>query len=317
MLLDVDDCRHGLSRAQHQSACAALAQLPCPVIGLRRAAAEAPAVVPLSSLDVVVDSPQAARPLLENIRRAPLAAMTLVQLLRHNESANMQQGLFAESVAYAALQGGREFSDFLATGAPAAGETTAAPATAATQAVLAERRQDELWLTLNRPERRNAYSMAMRDQLIEGLQLLASDATITRCIIRGAGACFCVGGDLDEFGLFDNTAEAHAIRSTRNAGLLIAELAARIECRVHRACIGSGLELPAFCHRVVATGNTLFQLPEITMGLIPGAGGTVSVLRRIGRQRTAWLTLSARRINAAQALEWGLIDEIVESTPQQ
>ena len=145
----------------------------------------------------------------------------------------------------------------------------------------------------------------------------ASDTAIARCIIRGAGSCFCVGGDLDEFGLFDNTAEAHAIRSTRNVGLLIAELAGRIECRVHRSCIGSGLELPAFCHRIVATGDTTFQLPEITMGLIPGAGGTVSVLRRIGRQRTAWLTLSAKRIRAAQALQWGLIDEIAESTSQR
>ncbi|MBW2546968.1 MAG: enoyl-CoA hydratase/isomerase family protein, partial [Deltaproteobacteria bacterium] len=51
-------------------------------------------------------------------------------------------------------------------------------------------------------------------------------------------------------------------------------------------------------------------LPEITMGLIPGAGGTVSILRRIGRQRTAYLCLSAKRITAPTALEWGLIDSI-------
>ena len=61
---------------------------------------------------------------------------------------------------------------------------------------------------------------------------------------------------------------------------------------------------------VVADSNTFFQLPEIKLGLLPGAGGTVSILRRIGRHRTAYLALSARRINAATALEWGLVDEI-------
>ena len=95
-----------------------------------------------------------------------------------------------------------------------------------------------------------------------------------------------------------------------NAGLLIAELADRIECRVHRVCIGSGIELPAFCQRIVATKETIFQLPEITMGMIPGAGGTVSVLQRIGRQRTAYFALSAKKIDAQTALEWGLIDAI-------
>ncbi|HQZ02024.1 MAG TPA: enoyl-CoA hydratase/isomerase family protein, partial [Thauera sp.] len=60
-----------------------------------------------------------------------------------------------------------------------------------------------------------------------------------------------------------------------------------------------------------ASPTSFFQLPEIRFGLIPGAGGCVSIPRRIGRQRTAYLALSARRINAATALEWGLIDEIV------
>ncbi|RLB42987.1 MAG: enoyl-CoA hydratase/isomerase family protein, partial [Deltaproteobacteria bacterium] len=83
-----------------------------------------------------------------------------------------------------------------------------------------------------------------------------------------------------------------------------------IECHVHGACIGSGIELPAFAHRIVAAEKTFFQLPELTMGLIPGAGGTVSILRRIGRQRTAYLCLSAKRITAPTALEWGLIDSI-------
>jgi enoyl-CoA hydratase/carnithine racemase len=70
------------------------------------------------------------------------------------------------------------------------------------------------------------------------------------------------------------------------------------------------LEIAAFGNRVTATSNAWFQLPELVMGLIPGAGGCVSVPRRIGRQRAALMILSGRRVNAATALHWGLIDAI-------
>jgi enoyl-CoA hydratase/carnithine racemase len=79
---------------------------------------------------------------------------------------------------------------------------------------------------------------------------------------------------------------------------------------VHGACVGAGVELPAFAARVVARADARFWLPELGLGLVPGAGGTVSLPRRIGRQRTAWLALSGRPIDARTALAWGLIDEV-------
>lgn len=297
-----------LSAEDYNRTCEILARLPCPTIGL-----EDPLSPPSklsATLDVIVSTEKEARLLVKNIRRYPLAAMTLVQLLRHTDGASIADGLFAESLAFATLQGGAEFKTYLASRKTADTSSTDSDSdTKSTEpAVTATRIEDQLTLTLNRPKRLNAYSIAMRDALIEGLQLLASDNAISKAVIRGAGTCFCVGGDLTEFGLFTDTANAHAIRSTRNAGLLISENASRIECHVHRACIGSGIELPAFCRRIVATEDTFFQLPEITMGLIPGAGGTVSIARRIGRQRTAYLALSAKKINTKTALSWGLID---------
>lgn len=285
----------------------ALQELACPVIAILPPDSMPPASEPTALADVVVGSLREAETLLRNIRRHPFAAMVLVQVLRHNARASIADGLLAESLAFATLQGSREFKSFLAMRA-------ASPAVATDHAppVLLARRDDVLEITLNRPATRNAFSTAMRDGLVDGLHLLASDPTLHCARIRGAGACFCSGGDLDEFGLADDPGIAHAIRSTRNAGRLIAELADRIECHVHRACIGSGIELPAFAKRIVATQDTLFQLPEITLGLIPGAGGTVSITRRIGRQRTAWLALSARRVDATTALEWGLVDAVVE-----
>jgi len=82
------------------------------------------------------------------------------------------------------------------------------------------------------------------------------------------------------------------------------------EVHVQGPCIGAALELPAFADRLTATPNAWFQLPELRMGLIPGFGGCVSLPPRIGRQRTAALILSARRLPAQAALACGLIDAI-------
>ena len=79
---------------------------------------------------------------------------------------------------------------------------------------------------------------------------------------------------------------------------------------VHGTCVGAGVELPAFAARVVADPETTFRLPEVGMGLIPGAGGTVSITRRIGRQQTACLALLGEAIDATEALALGLVDEI-------
>ena len=70
---------------------------------------------------------------------------------------------------------------------------------------------------------------------------------------------------------------------------LLAACAERVHAELHGTCLGAGIELPAFAGRVVAWPDTTFRLPEVAMGLVPGAGGTVSLPRRIGRQRTAWL----------------------------
>ena len=74
--------------------------------------------------------------------------------------------------------------------------------------------------------------------------------------------------------------------------------------------LGSGLEMAAFCGWVEAHRDSVLGLPEMSLGLIPGAGGTVSVSRRIGRWRTAYLVLSGRTIDAHTALDWALVDAI-------
>ncbi|MFZ0833281.1 MAG: enoyl-CoA hydratase/isomerase family protein, partial [Mycobacterium sp.] len=76
--------------------------------------------------------------------------------------------------------------------------------------------------------------------------------------------------------------------------------------------LGSGLEMAAFCGRVEADPQSQFGLPELALGLIPGAGGTVSITRRIGRWRTAYLVLSGKSVTASTALVWGLVDVVTQ-----
>jgi enoyl-CoA hydratase/carnithine racemase len=292
-----------LSAAAQARARAWLRELPCPSLAV---AATPGALTP--ACDVVLDGAGEAGALIENIRRSPIAAAVLVQLLRATETLTPGDALTAESLAYATLQGGPEFRRWL--------EANRAPAPAQHgddgPAVLIGREGDSLRLELNRPSLRNGMTLEMRDALVEALQLVLSDESIHQVHLCGRGKCFSTGGELSEFGTAPDPATAHAVRSLALPGRLLAACAARVEARLHGACIGSGIEFPAFAGRVVARSNAHFQLPELRFGLIPGAGGCVSVARRIGRQRTAWLVLSGERIRAAQALEWGLVDAIAD-----
>ena len=271
----------------------------CPVIAIGPSDADV--------VDVQVDSLADAEPVIAAIERNPIASMTLVRLLRHNARADVPDRLFAESLTYSTLQHGAEFQAWLA----GRRRRPQAP-TPEAPLVLLSRLDNEVRLTLNRPHKRNAYSAELRDALCEALHLVADDPEIEHAILSGAGACFSAGGDLDEFGEATDAGRAHASRMTRSAALLMHALRDRVEARLHGACIGAGIELPAFAGHVKARADAFFVLPEVSMGLVPGAGGTASILPRIGRRRLAYMALTGARIDATTALDWGLVDEIVE-----
>ncbi len=282
----------------------ALERLPCPTIAICPGATEATGAL-ADRFDVVVADPAEALPVIEGIRRSPLAALALVQLLRQSEYLDLHHALVAESLVYSALQSGPEFAAWLA-GRP----EPKTPEPEVEPAVRLERWEHELVISLNRPRRHNAFSMEMRDGLVEALQLAVTDSSVERVVLRGEGPSFCSGGDLYEFGSLPDPATAHGVRSTRNPGRLLIQCAEHAEAKVHGACIGAGIELPAFLPRIEAAPDAFFQLPELSMGLVPGAGGTASLPRRIGRHRTAWLALTGKQVDVRDALRWGLVDEV-------
>jgi hypothetical protein len=241
---------------------------------------------------------------LERVAAHPHAATSLAVLLRGSFGRPVGDGLAAESALYSALQGGPEFAAWRAATPIRSHPDDGHPA------VRAERAGERLVITLSRPDVHNAFDARMRDELLDALAIAAGDSAITEVVLAGDGPSFCSGGDLDEFGTRPDPATAHMVRLARSAGRVIAAMADRVTARIHGSCLGSGIELPAFASRVVAHPDTVIALPEVGMGLIPGAGGTVSLPRRIGRHRTALLALSQASIDASTASAWGLVDEI-------
>ncbi len=251
--------------------------------------------------DLVVASDAELANVVHTVTQHPVASMTLVELLRCAPGLDTAAGLLAESASYGVLQAGAEFGRWRA-------KRARRPVRAQAEPLLAARVGDELHLTLHRPASRNALDASLRDALVEQLHLAVLDPSIDRIVLDGSGSDFCSGGDLDEFGTADDVSLAHLIRLERSIARLLDAVAERLEVRVHGACIGSGVELAAFASSVRATGEVSIGLPEVGMGLIPGAGGTVSLPRRIGRHRTCWLALSGERLDTRTASDWGLLD---------
>jgi enoyl-CoA hydratase/carnithine racemase len=258
---------------------------------------------------VTVDSiPGALDQLTGRVARWPQAAEVCDDVLRSLDvDAPVWPGLVTESLAYSTLQSGQEFARWLEERGPKQIADIPDP-------VQAERDGAILHVRFNRSQRHNAFSTDARAALLETLEVARLDPSVTEVVLTGNGPSFCSGGDLAEFGTFTDPASAHLARTRHSPARVLDEITARLgpACRavVHGQVLGSGLEMAAFCGHVTCAPDAVLGLPELALGLIPGAGGTVSITRRIGRWRTAYLVLSGRTIDPATALAWGLVDEV-------
>jgi hypothetical protein len=289
--------------------------IPCVVVGVHREG-PLPSVSPLDVMLTTTTAPPAPwvacpggvdgvlEALVASITQAPLAAVTLVQVLRMSSELSVVDGLVVESLAYGVLQAGPEHQAWRA------GQSRWERPKSSEPSVLLDRMGPMLTITLNRPRLQNAFDVTMRDALVEALELAAADSSVKHVEVNGNGPSFSIGGDLREFGTAPDPANAHAVRMARSAAAGMAACADRTTVHLHGYSIGAGIELPAFARRIVAAPDTAIRLPELSMGLIPGAGGTVSIPGRIGRTRTGYLALSGTTLDAETALAWGLVDEL-------
>lgn len=174
-----------------------------------------------------------------------------------------------------------------------------------------EKRGAIAWVTLNRPERLNAYNVAMRDALYAALTSIHRDPEIRAMVLRGAGPAFSTGGDVSEFGRAPSPIAARWIRFRRDVWGRMRTLTIPTVAAVHGFTVGGGLEMALLCDLAIAAEDARFCLPETGLGMIPGVAGTQTTPRRLPFGWALDLNLTGRWIDARRALFIGLVADVV------
>ena len=178
-------------------------------------------------------------------------------------------------------------------------------------------------LVLDRPAKRNAYNIQMRDDLFQVLQAVRDDHDIRSVVVSGAGTeAFCAGADLTEFGAAPSQAIARRVRWERDVWGLWAGIRKPFVAALHGYTLGSGLEMALLCDLRITSDEAVFGLPEVGLGMVPAAGGTQTLPRVLGQGPALDLLLTGRRLNALEALRLGLVHrmtprgELLETGPR-
>ena len=167
-------------------------------------------------------------------------------------------------------------------------------------------------LVLDRPAALNAVSTAMARAIADATAALASDGSLRAVVLSSSSErAFCVGADLKERNKVtdDELGRQRPVQRSAYRGVL--DLPVPTVAAVHGYALGGGCELALACDIIVADETAVFGLPEVSVGVIPGGGGTQLLARRIGWGRAADLVFTARRVDAGEAHRLGLADRLV------
>lgn len=168
-------------------------------------------------------------------------------------------------------------------------------------------------VTLNRPEKRNAISYAMLEQLKAHFQAIREDSTVRSVVLTGAGdQAFCAGADLKERIKMSEQEILRFLDLFRDVHLWIDTCPKPVIGALQGNALGGGLEIALACDLCIGSASARVGLPEVNLGIIPGAGGTQRLSRLIGQSRAKYLILTRDVISARQAAEWGILDEVIE-----
>jgi enoyl-CoA hydratase/carnithine racemase len=164
-------------------------------------------------------------------------------------------------------------------------------------------------LRLNRPEARNALSPEMMEQIASELERLDPDPEVRCIVIAGSDEVFAAGADIRAM---SERSFAEALRHpAASFWRRVAAIKTPLVAAVSGYALGGGCELALACDMIVASDTALFGQPEITLGIIPGGGGTQRLARVLGKQRAMEYVLTGRRFDAGMALKWGIVNQVV------
>jgi enoyl-CoA hydratase/carnithine racemase len=174
--------------------------------------------------------------------------------------------------------------------------------------VRVDRREAVGIVTLDRPEKRNALSPALMEELAEAINGFDTDSEVHCIVIAGSDEVFAAGADIKAMSerSFQDVIERSTIGFWQRIGACRTPLIAAVS----GFALGGGCELALLCDMIVASETAEFGQPEITLGIIPGGGGTQRLARVIGKQRTMELVLTGRRISAEEALTLGFVNRV-------
>ena len=172
-----------------------------------------------------------------------------------------------------------------------------------------------LQVTLNRPQVRNAFNTAMGRELLDLWTRLTEDAGDWRCaVITGAGdQAFCAGADLKERKGMSREAWRAQHELFERAFWALGDLPLPIIAAVNGPAYAGGLELALLCDFIYAARSARFALTEVSLGIIPGAGGTQNLPRAVGERRAKEIIMTARPFSAEEAQAWGMVNRLCEA----
>ena len=169
-------------------------------------------------------------------------------------------------------------------------------------------------ITLNRPEKMNALSMKLSDELVNAIELVRQSTEIKLLVIKGAGDNFCVGDDITEMIKWGNANDiTRRARYYQNMANQLEELDKITIAAVDGYAVGGGLEITMVCDFVIATERAKWGMPEVDVGITPGWGGTTRLARLIGRRRAKEINLIGALHSAKRAVEWNLWNRVVSN----
>jgi enoyl-CoA hydratase/carnithine racemase len=177
--------------------------------------------------------------------------------------------------------------------------------------VIFEKRDSLASITLNRPRVLNAYNVQMRDDLWQAFQVVRDDPDIRVAVLSGAGRAFCAGADINDFGKAPSRVIARQVRWERDLWGLLLSIEKPLIVAMHGFSFGSGMEMALCCDLRLASEETIFGFPEVSLGIMPAAGGSQTLPRAIIRAKALELLLTCDRINAQEALRIGLVHRVV------
>jgi len=175
-----------------------------------------------------------------------------------------------------------------------------------------EEKDKTAFMTLNRPEVKNALSMKLSDEIVSAIEIIRQSKKLKFLVIKGAGNNFCVGDDISEMVRWGDANDiTRRARYYQNMANQLEELDKITIAAVDGYAVGGGLEITMACDFVIATERSKWGMPEVDVGITPGWGGTTRLARFIGRRRAKEINLLGALHSGKKAVEWNLWNRLV------